>query len=206
MNLFCLLIDKLLGDLKKSIQVLLDATAGQPDIIIEDGEPAFRLCFNLEKILHHGLKGGQAIFNRKCFWKYVVHLPECINDTQIKEQLELAREMGKNDLARARILLRLLLNEKCLSQCLEALFDNRVLTEKSYEDFALIRNEEHRFAFLMLLHMLGATQFTLWIKEENLGEWNYYAQILRSRLGNINYLKCIFTHNSSLDKIHLYQL
>ena len=109
----------------------------------------------------------KALFNKKTFWKYVINVRKCLPDQSIVlEQLQLAQEMGKNNLARARIFLRLALNEHILSQCINALERDKSYTVQCYEDFALLRNEEHYSAFLLLIQLLNTTQFTLWIKDK----------------------------------------
>ena len=122
---------------------------------------------------------AQSLFNRKNFWRYISHIDACLPEPHVLQNLEIAKDIGKNNLARARILLRLAMNDRLLSAYMDALLDNVALTQQHYEGHALLLHEEHRSTFQLLLHMLDTTQFMLWIKDPNLSELNYHATVLQ---------------------------
>jgi hypothetical protein len=88
-----------------------------------------RLCYILEKILDHGLKGfflsiliiyleilidddvDINLFGSTHFWNYIEQLNKCLPGPEIKDLIRRVKECGRSSVARGRIFIRIALNE-----------------------------------------------------------------------------------------------
>ena len=134
----------MLEEMKGTIQRIVEKTAEDREMVIFDNNRlAIELCYSIEKILSHGIKGGSAIFNRKSYWSLFEKIlsllpPRSINppasgshEEAVRNNVKMAMEEGKTNIARARLLIRLSLNSHSLSPLLSLLLLHQPLLKFS---------------------------------------------------------------------------
>ncbi|KAL6067256.1 Differentially expressed in FDCP 8, variant 2 [Balamuthia mandrillaris] len=157
---------KLGGEQDDSLGTLLNPFCERHDL-------AQHLCFLLEQVLSHGLN-NTAFFGTSCFWSYVQHLESSLPGTGTI--VKTAKKLGRSDLGKGRLFLRLALNEGSIHEYLSALLWNTALTTKHYQEASFLRSE-YGEEFLKALEQLVPLRFSYKLNDKDLELPNFWSLI-----------------------------
>lgn len=94
--------------------------------------------------------------------------------------IRVIREKSKTDIGRTRLFLRKAINDGALVDYLNALRYNIPLSEKYYEDYSVLRNEELGSIMILLLENIFRLRFNLSTQLVELDNDNYW-QIFKAQ-------------------------
>lgn len=167
----------LVDDLNAGLKLILAEQAADPEtVFFEDNHRALKLCLILEQILSHKL-ASMHIFQKTTFWDFVKHLPACLPSKEIQEKIAEIEEMDKSDIGRARLFLRVALNDGALHEFLSALIWNQEILHQCYDPAALLRSEEQSNMVLLLIENLSKIKFRMFLKDPNLGKPEFWSTV-----------------------------